>query len=266
MRPDRYIKLFSPLWRSDVVPERLVLGRLSEQSEWPVPRLVAEGEIEGWPYVLMTAVDGVPLCEVWNSIEMPDREYIAARCGDWMAFLHSIPTEGLDAIATDWPTFVAHQIRDCADRLARSGLDERLVRSTLAFLDDLPPLYEPGFQPVLLNADLTDEHILVKECGGRWELTGIIDFGDAMLGHPYYDFVAPGCTFTCSSSRLQRAMLLAYGLSEDQLDATLADQLMAYTLVHRFVELPHLIGLFGAQPPTHLRDLRRGLWSFADEP
>jgi hygromycin-B 7''-O-kinase len=267
VRPDRYIKLFAPLWRQDFVPERLVLGRLwlDEQSDWPFPRLVAEGKIENWPYVIVTALEGVPLDEVWDSMEMPDREHIATRCGELLAFFHSTPTKGLDAIATDWPAFVENQIQNCAKHLIQSDIDERLVHSTLEFLDHLPPLFEPGFQPVLLNADVTDEHILVSERGGRWELTGCIDFGDAMLGHPYYDFVAPGCCITYGSPRLQRAMLLAYGFYEDQLDATMGEQLMAYTLLHRFIDIPYLLTLFDSQQPTRLDDLKRGLWSFSDE-
>ena len=265
VRPDRYIKLFAPLWRHDFIPEQLVLGALSEQSDWPIPRLVAEGEIENWPYLIVTAVEGVPLYEVWSSMEMPDREHIATRCGELMAFLHSTPTKGLAAIATDWPAFVESQIKAFVKHLTQSDIDEPLVHSTLEFLEDLPPLFEPGFQPVLLNADVTDEHILVSERGGRWELTGFIDFGDAMLGHPFYDFVAPGCCITHGSPRLQRAMLLAYGFSEDQLDATLAAQLMAYTLVHRFANIPHLVKLLDSQQPTSLQDLKRGLWSLSGE-
>jgi hygromycin-B 7''-O-kinase len=265
VRPDRYIKLFAPLWRRDFVPERLVLGKLSEQADWPIPRLVAEGEIENWPYVIMTAVEGVPLYEVWSSMEMPDRERIAARCGELMAFLHSTPTKGLDAIATDWPAFVESRMQDCVNQLIQSDIDEPLVQSTLEFLDDLPPLFEPDFQPVLLNADVTDEHILVSVRRGRWELTGFIDFGDAMLGHPYYDFVAPGCCITHGSPKLQRTMLLAYGFSQDQLDATTAEQLMAYTLVHRFIDIPYLLTLFDSQKPNCLEDLKEGLWSFSDK-
>ena len=142
-------------------------------------------------------------------------------------------------------------------------MGERWTRSVLEFLDDLPPLFEPGFQSALLSADVTDEHILVSERGGRWELTGFIDFGDAMLGHPHYEFVAPGCCITRGSPELQQAMLLAYGYSEDQLDATLARQLMAYTLIHRFLNLSDLLALFGSQRPTDFDALRKALWSFS---
>ena len=263
--PQLYVKLFAPLWRRDYLPERLVLDRLSEQTEWPVPHLVAEGEVEGWPYLIVTAVDGVPLGEVWDAMERPDREHIAARCGEFMAWLHATPIEGLKEIAVDWPAFVERQTQACVDQLGKAELDEGLVRSTLVFLDDLPPLYESGFQPVLLSADVTDEHILVSQRDGRWDLTGYIDFGDAMVGHPYYEFVAPGCCITYSSPRLRRAMLLGYGFAEDQLDEQLSERLMAFTLLHRFIDLPYLLTLFDARQIASLHDLRKALWSFSAE-
>jgi hygromycin-B 7''-O-kinase len=265
IRPDRYVKLFTPLWRSDYLPERLVLGKLSGQADWRVPQLVAEGEIEGWPYLIVTAVEGAPLNEVWGSMGAPDREHIAARCGEFMAWLHTTPIEGLEAIAVDWPAFAERQVLECANELERSELDERLVRSMLEFLDRLPSLLEPGPQPVLLSADVTDEHILVVERGGRWELSGYIDFGDAMLGHSYYDFVAPGCSITHGSSRLRQAMLLGYGFAEGQLDQRLSERLMAYTLIHRFIDIPYLLTLFGSQQITGLHDLQKALWSLSVE-
>jgi hygromycin-B 7''-O-kinase len=257
-----YLKLFSPLWGEDFIPERLVLRRLFGRPDLPVPQLVAEGAIEDWPYIIVTAVEGAPLYEVWGSMDTSNREHIAACCGELMASLHSTPTEGLEAIAVDWPAFVERQIQDCIDHLTHADIGERWKRSVLEFLDDLPPLFEPGFRPILLSADATDEHLLVSERDGRWELTGFIDFGDAMLGHPYYDFVAPGVCITRGLPELQRTMLLAYGYAEDQLDATLARQLMAYTLIHRFLNMTDLLDLFGPQRPTDFDALRKALWSF----
>jgi hygromycin-B 7''-O-kinase len=96
-----YLKLFAPLWPGDFAPERLVLDRLSDGRDLPVPtpHLVAEGEIEGWPYLVMTAVEGVPLCQVWDGMDAMDRERVAARCGELMAAFHAVPTDGLEAIA-----------------------------------------------------------------------------------------------------------------------------------------------------------------------
>jgi len=264
VKPDLYIKLFAPPWRGDFTSERLVLRKLSQRDDlpMPVPLLVAEGEIENWPYIIMTAVEGVPLCEVWKSMNMSDRKHIAVRCGEFMASIHLTDTEGLEEIAVDWPEFVDNQIKICIDKLRKTEIGKRWMKSVLEFIDDLPPLFEPDFQPVLLNSDVTDEHVLVSKRGDRWETTGFIDFGDAMLGHPYYEFAAPVCSITRGSKELQRAMLLAYGFSDDQLSETLSRQLMAYTLIHRFITIQDLIDIFGSQRPEDFEELRKRLWSF----
>ena len=262
---ERYIKLFAPPWREDALPERLSLAKLSGRPDLPVPQLVAEGEIEGWPYVVLTTVAGVPLSQVWDEIEPPGLVRIAARCGELMGALHATPVDGLEPLAVDWPAFIEEQTRDCAAYYARSGLSERWKRSITAFLDDLPPLFEPGFRPVLLNADITDEHILVRRRGGQWQVTGLIDFGDARLGHPCYDFVAVGCSVTWGSPDALRAMLLAYGYPETRLDATLSRRLMAYTLLHDFIRIPDLLDWFDFERPASFRELARALWSFSDE-
>lgn len=59
---DIYLKLFCPLWAADAISERLVLDKLTGRPELPVPQLLAESEIEGWPYMIMRAVPGIPLC------------------------------------------------------------------------------------------------------------------------------------------------------------------------------------------------------------
>jgi hygromycin-B 7''-O-kinase len=262
---DRYVKLFAPPWRGDFTPERLVLHKLSEQPDLPIPRPVAEGEVEGWPYIIVTVVKGVPLNEVWGSMAMPDRERIAARCGELMARLHTTPTDGLEAIAVDWPAFVERQIRTCIDQIAQTGLDGRWTGEITKFFTGLPPLFEPGFQPVLLSADVTDEHVLVSLRDGKWDMTGYIDFGDAMLGHPHYEFAAPGCCITHGSPRLQRAMALAYGYGEDQLNADLADRLMAYALIHRYINVPELLEMLDLPQSVGLDHIKRVLWSFSNE-
>ena len=262
VKPELYIKLFAPPWQEDFIPERLVLHKLSDQPYLPIPRLMAEGKIEDWLYIIITAVEGIPLYEVWQTIPMSDKQRIASQCGEFMSALHSTQTEGLEAIAIDWSAFVEDQIKECIDQSSRANLRDEWTRSVMEFLEDLPSLLEPDFHPVLLSADITDEHILVSRCKGGWEMTGFVDFGDSMLGHPYYDFAAPGCCITRSSPDLQRTMLLAYGCSTDQLDEALSRKLMAYTLIHRFINIPDLLSFFGSNRPGNLEELRKELWAF----
>jgi hygromycin-B 7''-O-kinase len=140
-------------------------------------------------------------------------------------------------------------------------LNKRWTREVRDFFAGLPPLFEPGFEPVLLSADVTDEHILVGQREGRWEVTGYIDFGDAMLGHPHYEFAAPGCSIARGSPPLQRAMLRAYGYSDTELNGELVMRLMAYTLLHRFINVPELLKLFDHRSMT-FEGLCRLLWAF----
>ncbi len=263
VKPDLYIKLFAPPWREDFATERLALHKLSERTDLPIPIpiLVAQGEIENWPYIIITAVEGVPLCEVWESMNMLDREHIVSRCGEFMASVHLTDTAGLEEIAIDWPEFVENQIQSCIGNLRQTDIGKQWIDSVIGFMENLPPLFEPDFQPVLLNSDVTDEHVLVSKRGDRWEVTGFIDFGDAMLGHPYYEFAAPVCSITRGSKELRRAMLLAYGFSDDQLNETLSRQLMAYTLIHRFITISDLIEIFDSQKPRDFEELKKRLWS-----
>jgi hypothetical protein len=60
-------------------------------------------------------------------------------------------------------------------------------------------------------------------------------------------------------------MLLGYGFAEEQLDERLSERLMAYTLLHRFIDVPYLLTLLGSQQITRLVDLRKALWSLAAE-
>jgi hypothetical protein len=92
-------------------------------------------------------------------------------------------------------------------------------------------------------------------------LTGLIDFGDAMLGHPLYEFAVPGCCITRGSPALQRALLCAYGFAEQDLDRDLADQLLAYMLLHRYIQVSDLLDMLDPNVPATLKGLQRVLWS-----
>jgi hygromycin-B 7''-O-kinase len=64
---------------------------------------------------------------------------------------------------------------------------------------------------------------------------------------------------------LQRAMMLAYGYSEDQLNGDLADRLMAYTLLHRYINVPELLELLKLPQTVSLEHIKKVLWSFSNE-
>ena len=146
-----------------------------------MPRVIAEGELEGWPYLVLEPLPGIPLNQVWEQVEARDRAAICETLGGVMAALHAVPTDGLGAIAVDWPAWLAERRAGFAAAQAERGASPEWIAAALDFLAEMWPEITTG-APVLLNADITDEHVLLAREGDRWRMTGLIDFGDAMLG------------------------------------------------------------------------------------
>jgi hygromycin-B 7''-O-kinase len=258
---NRLIKLFPPLWADDCAREALVLSALANQSGFEVPRVHFSGEVEGWPYLVLSRLSGVSLDMIWEGLNPADRERIAVGLGSMMAELHRTPTNDLSELGPDWNTFLQGQLHTCLDTQRAAGASPAWLADIAAFYSDLPSLVTPGYQPVLINADLNPEHIFCRETPAGWDVTGILDFGDAMLGHPYYEFVCPGFILA-GQPALRRMLLLAYGLNAAALTEALSRQLTAYILLHRFITVAQMAELFPQRPPQNMRELQEIAWSF----
>jgi hygromycin-B 7''-O-kinase len=225
----RVIKLFCPLWLR------------SHKSE------VGDGELEGRPYLILTIVPGTPAIDLWDSLDPATRERIVTRIGELMAALHAIDAPAV--LAHDWNAFLA-------ERIARA--DEQHKAGGAPFLAwiraRVEGFAEPAFAPVFLHADVTDDHVLLSERNGRWEVTGLIDFGDAMLGHPHYEFIAPLAFYALGTPSLARRMVEAYGLEPTP---ELADRLTTYCMLHKF---GHIGQFLQRTPCATPRELERAMW------
>jgi hygromycin-B 7''-O-kinase len=257
--PGCLVKLFCPLWRTDAQNETLALAALSAETGFRVPRLLASGELEGWPYLVLTRLPGFPLDECWEHLAQPDRLSLAASLGSVLAALHRTPTANLAPLNVGFSSLLAGLRASFAARQAETGANPEWIAQCTAFLDSLPtPIVLPQAD-VLLHADLNAEHLFCEPTDHGWRITGLIDFGDAMLGHPYYEFIAPGFIFARAPA-LRRAMLLAYGFSPAMLDAALSGTLLAFTLLHRFASLPDIIAISGEPAPPNLAAVQEILW------
>jgi hygromycin-B 7''-O-kinase len=221
------LKLFCTLWGDDFVAERAVLQHLRDL---PMPQVVADGEIEGWPYLILTAIPGRPVEEIWDELDMTERRSILERLGAFMRALHEhAPVPKLEM---DWNRFLAERVDRWEEHHQAEGAWRDWIRGRVS------GFHEPAFDTVLLNADITDEHVLVVNRGGRWQFSGVIDFGDAMMGHPHYEFVAPLVCLTIGDPSLSRTLVESYGM---ELTPGLADRLTTYCLLHKFGRLSDIL-------------------------
>jgi hygromycin-B 7''-O-kinase len=257
----RVVKMFVPLFGDDFTAERLVCERLEGRLGVATPALVGEGEVDGWRYLVMTRVPGRPVGEVWAEMSREDRLGVAACMGDMISALRSVPVEGLDPIEVDWSAFLSEQARTAAVRQRGSGLSWDPAEQIREYLECSRGVLSEAFGPVLVLADITDEHVMVSETGGGWQMVGYVDFGDAMVGHPDYELVAPGLDIARGDPDILRTLLVASGCSERTLDDTLRRRLMSYTLLHRYVKLEYALGAIPeAGGARDIEELARVLW------
>ena len=218
------IKLFVPLWPEDARVEIALLERAAGAGV-AVPAFRAQGELDGWPYVVMRRVDGVRIGDAWPTLDVAGRQRLAFSAGEAMAALASLPVDGLDWRAVTQDDLLAERrTRLVRDQLERGG-DAALSESLQRFLDVLEPLAPAP--SVVLHADLTDDHFLVE--GTR--VTGVIDFADAFVGPWTYELAAPACFVTRGDVRAQAALLEGYGVAPSR---DLCRAIRAWAVLHRY--------------------------------
>jgi hygromycin-B 7''-O-kinase len=214
------IKLYAPFWLEDFAAERAALQPLRGL---PTPELVAQGEIEGWPYLVMTVVPGTPAEEIWPDLTGRERIDIAQQLGELMRRLHR--QRPVAELALDWDVFLGERISGAEEFHAAIEPWHGWIRERLT------DFHEPPFSPVLLHADITADHVLLSRTAQEWRITGLIDFGDAMMGHPFYEFIAPLAFYCFGDPPVSRALLEGYGLD---LTPEVTDRLTTYCLLHKF--------------------------------
>jgi len=253
------IKLFVPLFESDFLSERVVAQAMDGELDVATPAVVAEGEIGGWRYLILTRVQGRPVEGVWSELSTDDRKQVIREVGEFIGSVRGMSLAGLEPLALDWDAFV--RARVVAREQELSAVRAGLAQGISSYVDSSPLSRKRAFRSVLLLSDVTREHVMVDRVDGTWRLVGYVDFGDAMIGPPEYELVAPGVEIVRGDRGFLRELLVASGYSEDQLDAELQHRLMTCTLLHRYLTLADLMELIpGAKAATSVDELAGIVW------
>ncbi len=251
------IKLFAPLFPSDHEAETallpLVHGRLGVRT----PRILADGDLDGWSYLVLDRVPGRPATEVWAEVPRAERLRLLGEAGEVLARVHELPVEEPAAQARAWTAFVRDRLTSAPER---DDLSPALRRDVGRFLADLALLPGPDFRAAHLYADLTGDHLLLHPVSrGRWHLASLIDFGDARVGDRRYDLVAPGLDLALGDGEAQAALVRGAGLENDP--GVSSHGLLGWSLIHAYVDLREVVPGGGdpVEAPS-LAALARRLW------
>lgn len=176
--------------RTSLAKEALFLDELARQGDFPVPRALGHGEVEGIEYLCLTRVVGVAVES--TSLDPEQRFSVLRELGRTLRAIHEI----------DQTVLARHELmpgdRDPADLRTRlAEIFERLgaaLEADATFggavdvrklaTDRLARVPDHTF-PVALHSNPGPEHTFVDESTGAY--TGLIDFGDAYRSHPALD-------------------------------------------------------------------------------
>jgi hygromycin-B 7''-O-kinase len=254
---DRVIKLYPPYDRAHHDVERCALAGLDGRLPIPSPRLDGVGELDGWMYLVMERLPGVPASTVWDELTAAARDRFAEAVGHTMAALHGVPLDGFGPLRIDWDAFVAEREVATLAQQRRRQLDPRWLEQIPGFLARHRPT-DP--RRVVLHTELMREHILVVRGADGLVPTGLVDFEPAMIGAPEYELASVGVFVTAGDPRLLDRLLRAYGA--DPRDPELPLRAMAWALLHRYSHVGWYLERVPPPPGTHtLEALARAWWA-----
>jgi hypothetical protein len=79
------LKIFPPMLRAQFVSERGSLSQLRGRLRVPIPEIVHEGARDGWPYLIITRLQGVEGAAAWASLPQEDKARVLGEIGETIA-------------------------------------------------------------------------------------------------------------------------------------------------------------------------------------
>lgn len=245
---------------------------LSQQRELAVPSLIVQGRLFDddwpWPYLVISAIRGSSYGAI-DAQTTVDRPHVADWLGALCRQLHALPvlpTGPLEPTWDAWLTFLSERRAACVSnhRMWRT-LPDHLIEQIESYLPPIEALIDSTRPPCLLHGDLNADHLLGEVHNGVWQPTGVIDFGDARIGDPCYEFLALHLGLFGGDTTLLQHFLRSYGFPSAH-EHNLAQRAMSYTLLHEFNVLAAVREQLAQAAPIHdLDQLARLLWT-VDQP
>lgn len=259
----KVIKIFPPFHLEHFKSELLVLKYLKGKLSIQTPTVEYDGTIFGWPYIVMTRLEGTLLETLWDTMDHNNKVIIIREIGSLIQNVHALPIDGLESIDCHWEQFIDTQINHCSDRHRSTMLPGFLLQQIPSYLESVKEILPKIKKPVLLTGEYTPMNFLVKQIAGIWHIDGLIDFGDSMLGLAEYDLLGPGAFLIQGDKQLLREFLISYGYSSEALTKTLSQQLTALMLLHKYSNLKIQVRIKDWESKVHsLAEVESLVWGF----
>lgn len=108
---DYVIKIYPPIHVDQYKSESLVTQYLVDKLSIKTPHILYQGNIENWPYFIMTRLEGELLETLWEKLDHNNKISIIRELGALIKEVHALPSNGLEAIDCHWEQFITRQIQ-----------------------------------------------------------------------------------------------------------------------------------------------------------
>ena len=239
------LKLLPPTWVREAEVERAALQACTGTLPVAIPRLVASGELEGWPYLVLTRLPGNELRPIWAGLSDVHRLELVREAAALLAALHQVPVPDTHPFPDAW-SFLERPPAEVVAKHERDGTDRAWTLAIGAAIRDAEPPHRETESTVLVHGDVQPDHLLVDDDG---HLCGLFDYGDVMTGPRSYDLAATACLMAVHPRGGAATFYAAYGAA---LDASLRGHLTVALLKQRYCALPFVLRTMpkGRRPST----------------
>jgi len=152
-------------------------------------------------YFIMNKVQGVPFRKARLSANL--NSFILNQIGETLRLIHLVQLKGfgrpdikhfnlfgqINGCSLTWNEYLSGQLKSSLVYLHKFEL---INASLISDIENLFPKYEPLIletcESSLLHGDFTLEHIWIDDLNNS--ISSVIDFGDAVIGDPVWDFVS----------------------------------------------------------------------------
>ncbi|MFN2501381.1 MAG: aminoglycoside phosphotransferase family protein [Pyrinomonadaceae bacterium] len=254
------LKIYTPV-KNGFRRERSALKFANGKTTLPIPSIVAEGEIEGYYYLINTQLIGDQITRAeWLAMERGDQVALLTELATGLRKLH---TRDAAKFSFDWREFLQIQVLSIADKHFGDGANPEWSESIPAYLKENLPLVPRKTAEAFLHGDVHLGNLRLTQRNGRPTIGGLFDFADCIKGFHEYEFVAIGVLMIQGQGELQREFFRAYGYSDDEMDETLRKRMMTLTLLYEYGSLKKYAERLRPDAVDYsLAELERSIWNF----
>lgn len=234
---DQWLKLMAPIYSKDMAYEleglKSTQGRLSVKT----PEIRHIGELESWPYVVMSDVPGVRIGDVYSELNQQNQISLATEIARITTEISEIRPSAEIKQRADWNVFIQQQYMNVYEHHKARKMEEPWLAGLKEFISKFDVKDFMTSRPKFLHSDLTFDHFLLSQTNGQYKVSAVIDFADCRCGHPEYEMPASAIFIFKGNAPALTAYVQTMNLESLAGSPSISEKLMAWTLLHQFSNL-----------------------------